>query len=80
VFINFNCTILDCNKVTIGAHTLLGPNVQLYAATHPLDPGVRRGTKGPELARPIAIGEDCWLGGGAAGGGAGVGVGVGGGG
>ncbi|KAB2569009.1 hypothetical protein BFW01_g8436 [Lasiodiplodia theobromae] len=63
VFINFNCTILDTCLVTIGSRTLFGPNISLYSGTHPLDPLVRNGTKGPELGGEIHIGEDCWLGG-----------------
>ncbi|KIW02035.1 uncharacterized protein PV09_06538 [Verruconis gallopava] len=63
VFINFNCTFLDTCTITVGARTLLGPNVSLFSGTHPLDPAVRRGTAGPELGRPITIGEDCWIGG-----------------
>lgn len=63
VFINFNCTILDTCKVTIGARTLLASNVSLFSGTHPLDPAVRNGTKGPESGAEIHIGEDCWLGG-----------------
>nr|POE59364.1 putative acetyltransferase [Quercus suber] len=63
VFVNFNCTILDTVSVTIGARTLLASNVSLFSATHPLDPGVRNGTKGPELGGEIHIGEDCWIGG-----------------
>lgn len=63
VFVNFNCTIIDTCKVTIGARTLFAPNVSLYSGTHPLDPEVRNGTKGPELGGEIHIEEDCWLGG-----------------
>lgn len=63
VFINFNCTILDTCLVTIGARTLIGPNVSLYSGTHPEDPILRNGTNGPELGRPIIIGEDVWIGG-----------------
>ncbi len=33
VYINFGCIILDCAKITVGEHTLLGPNVGIYAAT-----------------------------------------------
>lgn len=62
VYMNFGCVILDCAKVTIGERTLLGPNVHLYAATHPTDPRVREG--GRELARPISIGRNVWIGGG----------------
>ena len=63
VFINFNCTILDTCLVTVGARTLVGPNVSLYSGTHPLDPVLRNGTKGPELGGEIHIGEDVWIGG-----------------
>ena len=60
-FLNFGCTILDGAFVTIGNHTLLGPNCQLYTPQHPKDHVLRRQTK--ETAHPITIGEDCWLGG-----------------
>ncbi len=61
VYFNVNCVVLDAARVTIGSHVLFGPGVQLYAATHPLGADVRRTL---ELARPIHIGDDCWLGGG----------------
>jgi maltose O-acetyltransferase len=60
VYFNVNCVVLDAAKVTIGSNVLFGPGVQLYAATHPLDAVVRRTL---ELAEPIAIGDDCWIGG-----------------
>lgn len=63
VFINFNATILDTCKVSIGARTLLASNVSLFSGTHPLDPEVRNGTRGPETGKEIVIEEDCWLGG-----------------
>lgn len=63
VFINFNCVFLDCSAITIGAQTQLGPSVQLYTATHPIDAEAR--TAGPERAEPIAIGSRVWIGGGA---------------
>lgn len=63
VFINFNCTILDTCLVTIGSRTLIGPSVSFYSGTHPLDPELRNGTKGPELGKEIHIEEDCWIGG-----------------
>ncbi|KAI9373061.1 trimeric LpxA-like protein [Aspergillus egyptiacus] len=61
VFINFNCTILDTCTVSIGSRTLIGPNVSLFSGTHPVDPEVRDGTNGPEMGRPIVIGQDCWI-------------------
>eukprot|EP00878_Enallax_costatus_P018667 GHUV01019662.1.p1 GENE.GHUV01019662.1~~GHUV01019662.1.p1 ORF type:complete len:167 (-),score=12.99 GHUV01019662.1:417-917(-) len=62
-YMNFGCTVLDACKVTIGNRTLFGPNVQIYSATHPLEAHIRQGTKGPELGKPISIGDDCWIGG-----------------
>lgn len=62
-FINFNTTFIDTCPITIGARTLVGPNCSFYSGTHPLDPALRMGTAGPELGKPINIGEDCWLGG-----------------
>lgn len=59
--LNFNCVVLDVCKVTIGSRTLCGPNVQIYTATHPTN-AVERAS-GLEFAKPIAIGEDVWLGG-----------------
>ena len=62
VFFNFNCVLLDVMPIQIGSNVLFGPNVQIYTATHPVDAIKRR--KGPEFAKPIAIGDDCWIGGG----------------
>lgn len=62
LYANFNCVILDCAAVTLGNNVLLGPNVQLYAGTHPILPSER--IKGLELALPIDIGDNVWLGGG----------------
>jgi maltose O-acetyltransferase len=62
VFMNFDCTLLDCALITIGAQTQIGPAVQLYTATHPLDAAER--VSGVESAKPITIGRRVWLGGG----------------
>lgn len=61
-FMNFGGVILDCASVRIGSNVLCGPNVQIYAATHPTDPAIR--AQGPEFAKPIVIGDNVWLGGG----------------
>lgn len=61
-FFNFNCVVLDVAAVTLGDHVLVGPAVQIYAATHPLDPALRRQQ---EFGRPVTIGSDVWIGGGA---------------
>ena len=63
VFFNFNCIILDVMKVDIGNNVLVGPNVQIYTATHPLD--VKTRNTWLEYAKPITIGNDVWIGGGA---------------
>lgn len=62
-FVNFNTTFVDTCPIEIGARTLVGPNCSFYSGTHPLDPAMRMGTTGPELGKPIVVGEDCWLGG-----------------
>lgn len=63
MFINPHSTWIDTSPITIGARTLVGPNCSFFSGTHPLDPTVRNGTRGPESGKPINIGEDCWLGG-----------------
>ena len=63
VFINVGCVILDTYRVAIGDRTLLGPNVQLLAALHPMDVEERR--TGIESGKPVVIEEDVWIGGGA---------------
>ncbi|MFO7846848.1 MAG: sugar O-acetyltransferase [Balneolaceae bacterium] len=62
-FANYDCVILDCNEVRIGDRVLLGPKVQIYTATHPLKPAERR--EEWELAHPVTIEDDVWIGGGA---------------
>ena len=62
VFLNFNCVILDVAKVNIGSYIFMAPNVQIYTAAHPLDWQERRKV---EFGKPITIGDDVWIGGGA---------------
>jgi maltose O-acetyltransferase len=62
VFFNFNCVVLDVCRVRIGDFTLFGPGVQILTATHPLEAELRR-TR--ELGKPVDIGSDVWVGGGA---------------
>jgi len=62
VFFNFNCVVLDVCRVTIGDFTLFGPAVQIYTATHPMNAVLRRSQ---EFSKPITIGSDVWVGGGA---------------
>jgi maltose O-acetyltransferase len=62
-FLNFNCVILDVVEVVIGDRAQIGPAVQIYAADHPRDAETRRA--GLEFGRPVRIGSDVWIGGGA---------------
>ncbi|MEM7591420.1 MAG: sugar O-acetyltransferase [Cyanobacteria bacterium P01_A01_bin.83] len=62
LYINYDCTIIDCNIVHLGNNVLLAPKVQIYTAYHPTDPEVR--LTGKELADPVTIGDNVWLGGG----------------
>ncbi|MEO8741227.1 MAG: sugar O-acetyltransferase [Casimicrobiaceae bacterium] len=63
VFLNYNCVFLDVVVIVIGDRTQIGPAVQIYSADHPRDPELRR--EGLELGRPVTIGCDVWIGGGA---------------
>ena len=61
-YMNYGCVILDCNTVHIGHDVLCAPYVQIYTAYHPTDPTVR--LTGRELAAPVRIGNNVWIGGG----------------
>ena len=63
VFLNFNCVILDVCEVEIGDQTQIGPGVQILTADHPRDPAER--AAGIEFGKPIVIGRNVWIGGGA---------------
>lgn len=60
-YANFGCVILDVAEVRIGDNCMMAPNVGIYTATHPIDPIERN--SGLELAAPITIGDNCWIGG-----------------
>jgi maltose O-acetyltransferase len=63
VFLNFNCVLLDVVEIAIGDGTQIGPAVQIYTADHPRDPAER--ASGLEFGRPVRIGRNVWIGGGA---------------
>jgi maltose O-acetyltransferase len=63
VFLSYMCTILDNNEVRIGNHVMIGPAVQIYTAAHDLQAEARN--QGWEVAKPIVIEENVWIGGGA---------------
>ena len=62
-FLNFNCIILDVCEVEIGEQTQVGPGVQILTADHPCDPALR--AEGVEYGRPVSVGRNVWIGGGA---------------
>jgi len=61
VYLNVLCTILDNNEVHIGHHVMIGPAVQIYTAAHLLQAEAR--IQGWEVAKPIVIEDNVWLGG-----------------
>jgi len=60
-YANYDCIILDVNKVTIGCNVKFGPRVCIYTAGHPIDAAVRRTLL--EFGKPVTIGDDVWVGG-----------------
>jgi len=62
VFFNFNCVVLDVCRVRIGSFSLFGPAVQIYTPMHPMNAEQRRRQ---EFGKPVEIGSDVWVGGGA---------------
>ncbi len=60
-FANYNLTILDVAKVTIGKNVQIAPNVSIYTAGHPIHPDTRN--TGYEYGIPITIGDNVWIGG-----------------
>ena len=62
VFFNFNCVVLDVCEVRIGDYTLFGPAVQILTPLHPWNATERRER---EFGKPVEIGADVWVGGGA---------------
>lgn len=60
-FANYNFTVLDVAKVTIGDYAQIAPNVSIYTAGHPLHPESRN--SGYEYGIPVTIGNNVWIGG-----------------
>lgn len=59
-FANYNCILLDVNKITIGKNVMLAPNVIITTAGHPIHPEARN--SGWEYGKPIRIGNNVWIG------------------
>lgn len=60
VYANFNLTLTDDTHIYIGDDVMIGPNVTITAATHPLHPAPRR--KGLQYNKPVTIGAGAWIG------------------
>lgn len=60
VYANFGLTCVDDTHIYVGDYTMLGPNVVLAAANHPLLPQLRE--KAYQYNLPVRIGRNCWLG------------------
>ena len=60
-FLNHNCYLMDCAAIKFGKKVFVGPNCGFYTAIHPLDAEKR--AEGLEIAKPITIGDDVWIGG-----------------
>lgn len=63
VYCNFGCTFVDDTHIYVGDYTMLGPNVTVATAGHPILPELRR--LGYQYNAPVYIGENCWIGAGA---------------
>lgn len=62
-YFNVNCVVLDVMPVSVGINALFGPGVHIYTAMHPMNAAERR--RGLESGKPVKIGDDVWVGGGA---------------
>lgn len=63
VYANHNLTLVDDTHIYIGSHTLIGPNVIIATAGHPVLPQLRE--KEYQFNMPVHIGKNCWIGAGA---------------
>ena len=60
VYANFNLTCVDDTHIYVGDYTMIGPNVTIATAGHPICPELRQ--KGQQYNMPVHIGKNCWLG------------------
>ena len=63
VYANFNLTLVDDTHIYVGDYTMIGPNVTIATAGHPLLPMLRQ--KGLQYNASVRIGKNCWIGAGA---------------
>ena len=60
VYANFNLTLVDDTHIYVGGHTMIGPNVTLATAGHPILPALREEVY--QFNLPVRIGRSCWRG------------------
>ena len=60
IYVNYNLTCVDDTHIYIGDYTMLGPNVTIATAGHPILPELRQ--KGLQYNMPVHIGKNCWVG------------------
>ena len=60
IYANYNLTLVDDTHIYVGDCTMLGPNVTIATAGHPIDPSLRQ--RGLQYNMPVHIGKNCWLG------------------
>lgn len=60
VYANFNLTLVDDTHIYVGDHTMIGPNVTIASAGHPILPELRE--KDYQFNMPVHIGKNCWIG------------------
>src|ERR1700690_559122 len=58
VFVNQNCTFYDLGGLDIADDVMIGPNVSIITASHPLEPSQRHTTT---IGNPIAIEKGVWI-------------------
>ncbi len=63
VYANFNLTCVDDTHIYVGDYTMLGPNVTIATAGHPILPVLRE--RAYQYNAPVHIGKNCWIGAGA---------------
>lgn len=60
VYVNFNLTLVDDGRITVGDKVMIGPNVTIATANHPIEPGLR--ARALQYNKDVVIEENVWIG------------------
>lgn len=60
VYVNFNLTLVDDGQIFVGGKVMIGPNVTIATANHPIEPGLR--ARALQYNKDVVIGENVWIG------------------